>query len=183
MIWLARLGESLARTRAQLRARLGELVGAPPAEFFEQLEAALIEGDVGVATTQHILRQLGDRRDARDPAARLAALRAILLDVLGAPALLGLDPPPAAVLMLGVNGAGKTTTIGKLADHLKTSGRTVLLAAADTFRAAAIDQLAIWAQRAECELVRHAPGADPAAVVYDAAQAGEGRGIGGLIAD
>ena len=129
MNWLDRLRESLARTRAQLTARLGGIVGAPPAEFFEQLEAALIEGDVGVATTQHILRQLSDRRDARDPAARLAALREILLDVLGAPAPLRLDPPPAAVLMLGVNGAGKTTTIGKLAYHLKTSGRTVLLAA------------------------------------------------------
>src|SRR2546426_153534 len=137
MSWLDRLRESLARTRAQLTARLGEIVGAPPAEFFEQLEATLIEGDVGVATTQHILQQLSDRRDARDPAARLAALREILLDVLGAPAPLRLDPPPAAVLMLGVNGAGKTTTIGKLAYHLKTSGRTVLLAAADTFRAAA----------------------------------------------
>src|SRR3989442_5010225 len=85
--------------------------------------------------------------------------------------------------MLGVNGAGKTTTIGKLAHHLKTSGRTVLLAAADTFRAGAIDQLAIWAQRAECELVRHAPGADPAAVVYDAAQAVKAPGIDVLIAD
>jgi len=183
MNWLDRLRESLARTRAQLTARLGGIVGAPPAEFFEQLEAALIEGDVGVATTQHILRQLSDRRDARDPAARLAALREILLDVLGAPAPLRLDPPPAAVLMLGVNGAGKTTTIGKLAYHLKTSGRTVLLAAADTFRAAAIDQLAIWAQRAECELVRQAPGADPAAVVYDAAQAVKARGMDVLIAD
>src|SRR2546425_1183236 len=109
MSWLDRLRESLARTRAQLTARLGEIVGAPPAEFFEQLEATLIEGDVGVATTQHILQQLSDRRDARDPAARLAALREILLDVLGAPAPLRLDPPPAAVLMLGVNGAGKTT--------------------------------------------------------------------------
>ena len=183
MNWLDRLRESLARTRAQLTARLGEIVGAPPAEFFQQLEAALIEGDVGVATTQHILRQLSDRRDARDPAARLAVLREILLDILGAPAPLRLDPPPAAVLMLGVNGAGKTTTIGKLAHRLKTSGRTVLLAAADTFRAGAIDQLAIWAQRAECELVRHAPGADPAAVVYDAAQAVKARGIDVLIAD
>jgi fused signal recognition particle receptor len=183
MTWLDRLRESLARTRAQLTARLGEIVGAPPSEFLEQLEATLIEGDVGVATTQLILQQLSDRRDARDPADRLAALREILLDVLGPPAPLRVDPPPAAVLMLGVNGAGKTTTIGKLARHLKTSGRTVLLAAADTFRAAAIDQLAVWAQRAECELVKHAPGADPAAVIYDAAQAVKARAIDVLIAD
>src|SRR3989441_6051653 len=145
---LNRLREGLARTRAQLIARLGEIAGAPPAEFFEQLEAALIEGDVGVATTQHILQQLRDRRNARDPAARLAALREILLDVLGTPAPLRLDPPPAAVLMLGVNGAGKTTTIGKLAHHLKTSGHTVRLAPADTLRAGTIDHLATFAQSA-----------------------------------
>src|SRR5256712_12396840 len=107
MNWLDRLRESLAKTRAQLTARLGEIVGAPSAEFFEQLEAALIEGDVGVATTQHILRQLSDRRDARDPAARLAALRAILLDVLGAPAPLRPGPPPPPALMLGATGSAK----------------------------------------------------------------------------
>jgi len=87
------------------------------------------------------------------------------------------------VVMLGVNGAGKTTSIGKLAHRLKTEGRTVLLAAADTFRAAAIDQLAVWAQRAGCDLVAHAPGADPAAVVYDACQAARGRRIDVLIVD
>src|SRR2546427_11562745 len=109
MNWLDRLRESLARTRAQLTARLGEIVGAPPAEFFEQLEAVLIEGDVGVATTQHILRQLSDRREARDPAARLAVLRKILLDVLGAPAPLRLAPPAAARLLRGVSCAVKQT--------------------------------------------------------------------------
>src|SRR5437867_994580 len=180
---LNRLREGLARTRAQLIARLGEIAGAPPAEFFEQLEITLIEADVGAPTTQRILQQLRARRDATDQAARLSALREILLDVLGDPVPLRLDPPPAGLVMLGVNGAGKTTSIGKLAHRLKTEGRTVLLAAADTFRAAAIDQLAVWAQRAGCDLVAHAPGADPAAVVYDACQAARARRIDVLIVD
>ena len=180
---LNRLKDALARTRDQFTARLGAIAGAPPAEFYEELEAALIQGDVGVATTQRILQQLKDRRDARDRAARLSALREIMSGILGGPAPLRLDPPPAAVVMLGVNGTGKTTTIGKLAHRLTAEGRAVLLAAADTFRAAAIDQLAVWAHRAGCDLVRHAPGADPAAVVYDAAQAAKARGIDVLIAD
>ncbi len=180
---LNRLTEALARTRDQFTARLGAIAGAPAAEFSEELEAALIQGDVGVATTQRILQQVRDRRDARDRAARLSALREIMVGILGESAPLRLDPPPAAVVMLGVNGTGKTTTIGKLAHRLTAEGRSVLLAAADTFRAAAIDQLAVWAKRVGCDLVRHAPGADPAAVVYDAAQAAKARGIDVLIAD
>ncbi len=180
---LNRLKDALARTRDQLTTRLGAIAGAPPAEFYEELEAALIQGDVGVATTQRILQQVKDRRDARDRAARLSALREIMRGILGEPAPLRLAPPPAAVVMLGVNGTGKTTTIGKLAHRLTVEGRSVLLAAADTFRAAAIDQLAVWAHRAGCDLVRHAPGADPAAVVYDAAQAVKARSIDVLIAD
>jgi len=178
-----RLKEALAKTRDQFSARLGAIVGAPAAEFYEELEAALIMGDVGVATTQRVLAQVKGRREARDRSARLAALREILLGILGDPVALRLDPPPAAVVMLGVNGTGKTTTIGKLAHRLRADGRSVLLAAADTFRAAAIDQLAVWARRAGCELIAHAPGADPAAVVYDAAQAAKARGIDVLIAD
>ncbi len=180
---LDRLKDALARTRDQFTARLGAIAGAPAAEFYEELEAVLIQGDVGVATTQRILQKVKDRRDARDRAARLSALREIMAGILGEPVPLRLDPPPAAVVMLGVNGTGKTTTIGKLAHRLRAEGRSVLLAAADTFRAAAIDQLAAWAQRAGCDLVRHAPGADPAAVVYDAAQAAKARGIDVLIAD
>lgn len=183
MTWVDRLKESLARTREQFTARLAEIAGAPQHEFFGDLEALLIQSDVGVATTQRILQQLSARRDVRDPAARVAALREILRSLLGPPVPLRLDPPPAAVLIVGVNGVGKTTTIGKLAARLQRDGRTVLLVAADTFRAAAIDQLAVWAKRAGCELVRHAPGADPAAVVYDAAQATKARGIDVMIAD
>ena len=163
--------------------RIAQALGKSSKEFQEDLEAALIQSDVGVATTQRILQQLAQRRDATDPAGRVAVLREIMVDLLGPPSPLRLDPPPAAVLVLGVNGVGKTTTIGKLAYRLRHEGRSVLLAAADTFRAAAIDQLTVWAQRVGCELVSHRPGADPAAVVFDAAAAVKARGIAVMIAD
>jgi fused signal recognition particle receptor len=183
MSWLERLRDGLARTRTALGDRIAQALGKSSKEFQEDLEAALIQSDVGVATTQRILQQLAQRRDATDPAERVAVLREIMVDLLGPPSPLRLDPPPAAVLVLGVNGVGKTTTIGKLAYRLRHEGRSVLLAAADTFRAAAIDQLTVWAQRAGCELVSHRPGADPAAVVFDAAAAVKARGIAVMIAD
>jgi fused signal recognition particle receptor len=183
MSWLERLRDGLARTRTALGDRIAQALGKSSKEFQEDLEAALIQSDVGVATTQRILQQLAQRRDATDPAERVAVLREIMVDLLGPPSPLRLDPPPAAVLVLGVNGVGKTTTIGKLAYRLRHEGRSVLLAAADTFRAAAIDQLTVWAQRAGCELVSHKPGADPAAVVFDAAAAVKARGIAVMIAD
>ncbi|HLQ65362.1 MAG TPA: signal recognition particle-docking protein FtsY [bacterium] len=183
MSWLERLRDGLARTRTALGDRIAQALGKSSKEFQEDLEAALIQSDVGVATTQRILQQLAQRRDATDPAGRVAVLREIMVDLLGPPSPLRLDPPPAAVLVLGVNGVGKTTTIGKLAYRLRHEGRSVLLAAADTFRAAAIDQLTVWAQRVGCELVSHRPGADPAAVVFDAAAAVKARGIAVMIAD
>jgi len=179
-----RLRAGLARTRETFTARIEQVLRLPPSpEFYEALEAALIQGDVGVSTTAYIIAQLRERREARDPATLRAALRDILQSLLGEPAPLRLEPPPAVVLVLGVNGSGKTTSIGKLAHRLRTQGRSVLLAAGDTFRAAAIDQLVIWGQRAGAEVVKHAPGADPAAVVYDAVQAVQARGIDVLIAD
>ncbi len=183
MSWLERLRDGLAKTRTALGDRIAQALGKSSKEFQEDLEAALIQSDVGVATTQRILQQLAQRRDATDPAERVAVLREIMVDLLGPPSPLRLDPPPAAVLVLGVNGVGKTTTIGKLAYRLRHEGRSVLLAAADTFRAAAIDQLTVWAQRVGCELVSHKPGADPAAVVFDAAAAVKARGIAVMIAD
>jgi fused signal recognition particle receptor len=179
-----RLRASLARTRETFTARLEQVLRQPPGpEFYEALEAALVQGDVGIPTAQHIVEQMRLRRDARDPAAIRTALREILQGLLGEPAPLRLDPPPAVVLVLGVNGAGKTTSIGKLAYRLRAEGRSVLLAAADTFRAAAIDQLVIWGNRVGVEVVKHGPGADPAAVVYDAAQAVKARGIDVVIVD
>ncbi len=179
-----RLKAGLARTREAFSSRLEQVLRLPPGpELFDELETALIQADVGVPTTAVILERLRARANLADAGSVRGALRETLVDLLGAPALLTLDPPPAAVIMLGVNGVGKTTTIGKLAHRLTGDGKRVLLAAADTFRAAAIDQLAIWAQRVGCEIVRHAPGADPAAVVFDAIAALRARAIDVLIAD
>ncbi|HEU5299503.1 MAG TPA: signal recognition particle-docking protein FtsY [bacterium] len=179
-----RFRASLTRTRETFTARIEQALRQPPGpEFYDALEAALIQGDVGVSVTDHIVEQLRARRNAKDPAAIRAALREIMQELLGEPSPLRLDASPAVILVLGVNGAGKTTSIGKLAHRLRSEGKSVLLAAADTFRAAAIDQLVIWGQRAGVEVVKHAPGADPAAVVYDAAQAVRARGIDVLIVD
>jgi fused signal recognition particle receptor len=179
-----RLKAGLARTRESFTARVEQVLRQPPGpEFYEELEAALVLGDVGIPTAAVIIERFQARRDIHDPAARRDALRQIIVDLLGPPAPLALDPPPAVVLVLGVNGAGKTTTIGKLAHRLRAEGRSVLLAAGDTFRAAAIDQLVIWGERAGADVVRHAPGADPAAVIYDGLQAVRARRLDVLIAD
>ncbi len=183
MGWAERLRAGLARTRDALRSRVLPALGRPPAEFLSDLEAALLQADVGVAATSRILEELARRPAAGDAEERLRALREILLDLLGPPAPLVLDPPPAAVLVLGVNGSGKTATAGKLAARLRQEGRRVILAAADTFRAAAIEQLGVWAARSGADLVRHGPGADPAAVVYDALAAARARRMDVVIAD
>jgi len=179
-----RLKAGLARTRESFTTRVEQALRQPPGpEFYEALEAALVQGDVGVPTTEVIIERLRARRGARDPQILRRALREIMRDLLGEPSPLVLAPPPALVLVLGVNGAGKTTSIGKLAHRLTAQGHGVLLAAADTFRAAAIDQLVIWGERVGVDVVKHAPGADPAAVVYDAIQAVKARGADVLIAD
>jgi fused signal recognition particle receptor len=182
--FLDRLKAGLARTRESFSARVEQVLRQPPGpEFYEELEAALVQGDVGLSTSALIIEEFRARRDTSDPGRRRDALRQIIVELLGPPAPLQLDPPPAAVLVLGVNGTGKTTSIGKLAHHLRSAGRSVLLAAGDTFRAAAIEQLVIWGERVGVDVVRHAPGADPAAVVYDALQAVRARHLDVLIAD
>ncbi|MDQ7819841.1 MAG: signal recognition particle-docking protein FtsY [Armatimonadota bacterium] len=182
MGWADRLRAGLTRTRDALLSRVLPALARPGTEFLEELEAALLQADVGVAATSRIVAELA-RHPAAGEAQRLDVLRAILLDMLGPPAPLALDPPPAAILILGVNGSGKTATAGKLAARLGQEGRRVILAAADTFRAAAIEQLEIWAARAGADLVRHAPGGDPAAVVYDALAAARARRMDVVIAD
>lgn len=179
-----RVRAGLARTRDTFASHVDQVFAQPltPA-VFDDLEAALIQADVGVTTTAVILERLRARRDARDIASVRQALRAIITELLGEREPLRLDPPPAAIIVLGVNGVGKTTTIGKLAYRLTRDGKRVLLAAADTFRAAAIDQLEIWAKRVRSEVVRHGEGADPAAVVFDAIAAAKARGIDVLIVD
>ncbi|MDR7470890.1 MAG: signal recognition particle-docking protein FtsY [Armatimonadota bacterium] len=182
--WVQRLREGLARTREQLGAGLEALVGRAPGEAsISALEEALIRADVGVATAAEVTGRLRQERGLRTPAAVRAALRRILLELLGPAVPLRLDPAPAVVLILGVNGSGKTTTIAKLAHRLQSQGRRVLLAAADTFRAAGIDQLAIWARRVGVDLVAHQPGGDPGAVVFDGLAAMRARGMDVLVVD
>lgn len=148
-------------------------------DFFEELEEALILSDMGVETSTQAVDTLRDRvkeNKIKDPEEVKACLREILMELLAVgDTALDLADKPAVVLMIGVNGVGKTTTIGKLAHRLKAEGNRVLLAAGDTFRAAAADQLTIWADRAQVEIVKHEEGSDPAAVVFDAMNAARAR--------
>ncbi len=155
----------------------------------DELETRLITADVGVETTERILsglRKKVARKELADLNALLAALRGSLLEVLAPverPLVVDPNASPFAILVVGVNGAGKTTTIGKLARLMKQHEMKVMLAAGDTFRAAAVEQLQIWGQRNEVPVIAQATGADPAAVVFDAMQAAKSRGIDVMIAD
>ena len=148
-------------------------------DFFEELEENLILSDMGMDTTLEAVETLRERVKAnkiKEPEEVKACLREILVEMLDVGSTeLDLTDKPAVILMIGVNGVGKTTTIGKLANLLKNQGNRVLLAAGDTFRAAAADQLAIWADRAKVDLVRHEEGSDPAAVVFNAMNAARAR--------
>ena len=155
-------------------------------DMLEELEELLITADVGVGPTEKIVDALRERiKDDRisEPEAAKAALCDILRSEIGEGEPLCLDTKPAVVLVIGVNGVGKTTSIAKIAASLKSEGKKVILAAADTFRAAAIDQLGIWADRVGVDVVCHEEGSDPAAVVFDAAAAAKKRGADVLIID
>ncbi len=156
-------------------------------DFFEELEESLILADMGMDTTMEAVEELRSRvkeRKLKDPEDVKACLREILVEMLNVgDAALDLAGKPAVLLMIGVNGVGKTTTIGKLAHLLKGEGNRVLLAAGDTFRAAAADQLSIWADRAQVEIVRHEEGSDPAAVVFDAMNAARARKVDVVLVD
>ena len=156
-------------------------------DFFEELEEALILSDMGVETSTQAVDTLRERvkeNKIKDPEEVKACLREILMELLAVgDTALDLADKPAVVLMIGVNGVGKTTTIGKLAHRLKAEGNRVLLAAGDTFRAAAADQLTIWADRAGVEIVKQHEGADPAAVVFDAATAAKARNTDVMLVD
>jgi fused signal recognition particle receptor len=179
------LDDGLEKTRGSLVTQLRGYLGNADGPQWDEVEETLIAGDVGAALAIDIVERARKRRDPGGPEAAIRAeLAALLVDreVHWQPrsAVAG---GPSVVLVVGVNGTGKTTTIGKLAARYAGEGRTVILAAADTFRAAAIDQLRIWADRAEVPMVAHAPGADPGAVVYDAIDAAAARGADLVIAD
>ena len=156
-------------------------------DFFEELEENLILSDMGMDTTLEAVETLRERVKAnkiKEPEEVKACLREILVEMLDVGSTeLDLTDKPAVILMIGVNGVGKTTTIGKLANLLKNQGNRVLLAAGDTFRAAAADQLAIWADRAKVDIVRHEEGSDPAAVVFDAMNAARARKTNVVLVD
>jgi fused signal recognition particle receptor len=184
--WLERLKKGLAKT-AQLfnmRSWLGRKVDQT---FLEELESRLIQADVGVAATTHIINQVREEFAEKTADENLlcfvkAELKRRLEDPMVGTLSVAVKPP-SVYLIAGVNGSGKTTSIAKLAQHLKDKGNTILLAACDTFRAAASDQLSIWAERAGSEIVKGAPGADPASIAHDACQRALARHIDVMIVD
>jgi fused signal recognition particle receptor len=180
--FFARMRDSLAKSRRALAEQIVPTAFDPnDDEAWERLEEALIRADVGVPATAEIVRRLEARGSIQSLEAALADEVAALL---GEPPTLAVhEGPPSVVLVVGVNGTGKTTTIGKLAHQLRRHGRSVLLGAADTFRAAAEEQLEIWAERSGADFVGGARGADPAAVAFDAIEAGRARGKDVVIVD
>lgn len=185
-----RLKERLGKTREGFVHQMDQLLlgrkDIDP-ELLDELEEILVTADMGVTTVQEIFDQLRAevrRKELRDPKALRASLRQRILERLKAPAPpLSWEPRPFVVLVVGVNGVGKTTTIAKLAHRLQHEGRKVLLVAADTFRAAAIEQLEMWGQRTGVSVIKHRTGADPSAVVYDGLEAGQKRGADVVVID
>ena len=187
MGFFQRLKEGLFKTRSGLTDKVDELVKNTRVvddDFYDELTDILILADVGVAATTEIIDKLKaqvSEKKIKDADQAKEIFKQILIDEMNIP-----RPNlrwPMVMFVVGVNGVGKTTTIGKLAMRFQEIGRTVMLAAADTFRAAADEQLAVWADRANVQLIKHQPGSDPAAVVYDAVQAAKARGIDLLIVD
>lgn len=188
---LEKLKSGVQKTREGLVSRIEEVVSGRKqidADLLEELEYTLISADIGVATTNEILDRIRERVDRKlvgDSGELRNLIREYLLEVLQSNdrPLAYVDQPPAVIMVVGVNGAGKTTTIGKLAAHFKSDGHSVLLCAADTFRAAAIEQLEVWGQRTGTEVIRQKTGADPSAVVFDALQAAKSRKVDYVIVD
>ncbi len=189
---VSRLRERLSRTRTSLTEGLSSLVLGKKSiddELLEELETRLLLADVGVDATQEIIGRLTERvsrKQLADAEALIAALREELLAILepvGKPLEIPAEKRPFVILMVGINGAGKTTTIGKLAKQLQNQGRSVMLAAGDTFRAAAVEQLQVWGERNDIPVVAQQSGADSAAVIHDALQAARSRNVDVLIAD
>ncbi len=182
-----KIKNGLKKTRDLFTGRMDELVENYKElddDFYEDLTDILIMADVGVKTTEMAVNRLREKCKAEkigDPARAREALKDILVDILSAEPM-KLESP-MVLLIIGVNGVGKTTSIGKLASRMKTMGRRVIICAADTFRAAAAEQLTVWAQRADVPIVKQKEGADPAAVVYDGIQAAKGRHADILLVD
>ena len=185
----AKIKEGLKKTRENVSTSIDKMLHSfqkIDEELFEELEELLVLGDVGVPTAERICeecrRQVKERKIS-DPNEIYGLIREITADMMRGGEELDLSTSPSVILVIGVNGVGKTTTIGKLAYRLKSEGKRVILAAADTFRAAAIDQLEVWAQRSGCDIVKQSEGSDPASVVFDAISAAKARGADVVICD
>lgn len=185
----SKIKEGLKKTRDSVSSSIEKMLHSfqkIDEDLFEELEEILVLGDVGVPTAERICeecRRQVKERHLSDPNEIYGLIRDITAEMMRGGEELNLSTKPSVVLVIGVNGVGKTTTIGKLAYRLKQEGRQVILAAADTFRAAAIEQLEIWADRSGCDLVKQAEGSDPASVVFDAIAAAKARGADVVICD
>ncbi|MBR7151918.1 MAG: signal recognition particle-docking protein FtsY [Clostridia bacterium] len=184
-----RVREGLTKTKSALFGQIDDLLKSfvkVDEDLLEELEEILICADVGVNASEEIIDELREQiKDGRlkEKEQVTAALRGILEGMIGEGEPLKLETTPSVILVIGVNGVGKTTSIGKIANQLRKQGKRVVVAAADTFRAAAIDQLAVWCERAKVELVRQNEGSDPAAVVFDACHAAKNKKADVLIID
>lgn len=189
MGFFQKIAEGLRKTRESMGQKIDALFGAftkIDESLFEELEEALILSDVGAATSSEICSRLRSRvkeEGVTDPVKVRGLLQQVIANMLEGGEELHISTKPSIILVIGVNGVGKTTTIGKLAANLKGEGKRVILGAADTFRAAAIEQLQVWADRAGVDLIKHGEGADPAAVVFDAIAAGKARNADVIICD
>jgi len=184
-----KFGFGLKKTREGMTGRIEDVLGAYEEitdDFYDDLEEALIMGDIGMKTATDIVAELRKRvnhNEVRNPKHAKMIISDIIADMIDGGEDMGLITVPSIILVIGVNGVGKTTTIGKLAAMYKKEGKRVILGAADTFRAAAIEQLEVWAERAGVDIIKHKEGADPAAVVYDTIEAGISRDCDIIICD
>ncbi len=190
MGFFEKLKQGLNKTRTAIADQVNNVFSVfvkVDEELFESLEEALIMADIGVETSSYIIEELRDRvkkKHIEDGNKVKEELKTVISEILTeCDTSMKLTTTPSVILVIGVNGVGKTTSIGKMAAHYKAQGKRVLLAAADTFRAAAIDQLVIWAERAGCDIIKHGENSDPAAVVYDGCTAAKARGADILICD
>lgn len=189
MGFFSKIKQGLQKTKASIVGGVTGIINSftkIDEELFEELEETLVMSDVGVVTAGEICERL--RRKIKesgitDPAEIKGLIKEIIIEMLGEDEGLKLDTKPSAILVIGVNGVGKTTSIGKLAAQLKSEGKSVVLGAADTFRAAAIDQLGIWAERAGVQMVKSVEGTDPASVVFDTIASAKSKGADVIICD
>lgn len=189
MGFFSKIAEGIKKTKDSMMGKFEALINSftkIDEDFFEELEEMLITCDIGVETSLEICSRLRGKvkeKGLTNPEDIRSCLKEIITEMLGEDQTIDTSTTPSVILIIGVNGAGKTTTIGKLAAKYKSRGKSVLVAAADTFRAAAIEQLEIWTERAGVDIVKHSEGSDPASVVYDAVVAAKARGTDVLICD